>query len=87
MLLDPLGDSEEICEAYHQGDLVNRQFQEAIQLLQSWWADYPNNPQPHYLMGMTYAERSSIPLAIQSLQRAVKLDPDYFQAHLALANA
>ena len=87
MLLDPQGDSEEICEAYAKGYLLNRQFQEAIRLLESWSADYPGNPQPHYLMGMTYAERSSLPLAIQSLQRAVELDPGYFQARLALANA
>jgi len=87
LLLDPQGDSEEICEAYAQGYLLNRQFQEAIQLLESWSADYPGNPQPHYLMGMTYAERSNLPLAIPSLQRAIELDPGYFQARLALANA
>jgi tetratricopeptide (TPR) repeat protein len=87
MLLDPQGDSEEICEAYAQGYLLNRQFQEAIRLLESWSADYPDNPQPHYLMGMTYAEWSNLPLAIQSLQRAVELDPEYFEARLALANA
>lgn len=87
MLLDPQGDSEEICEAYAKGYLLNRQFQEAIRLLESWSADYPGNPQPHYLMGMTSAERSNLPLAIQSLQRAVELDPGYFQARLALANA
>lgn len=87
MLLDPQGDSEEICEAYAKGYLLNRQFQEAIGLLESWGADYPGNPQPHYLMGMTYAERGNLPLAIQSLQRALELDSDYFQARLALANA
>lgn len=87
MLLDPQGDTHEICEAYVRGYLVNRRFQEAVQLLESWSADYPENPQPHYLLGITYAERSKATLAVKSLQRAVELDPDRFQARLALANA
>jgi tetratricopeptide (TPR) repeat protein len=87
LLLDPQGDSEEICEAWVHGYLVSRRFDEAMQLLQSWSADYPENPQPHYLMGLTYGERGQIPLAITSLQRAVELDRGYFPARLALANA
>ena len=86
MLLDPQGDTNEICDAYVQGYLVNRRFQEAIQLLESWSADYPENPRPHYLLGIIFAERSKTALAVKSLQRAVELDPDHFQARLALAN-
>ena len=87
MLLDPQGDTDEICEAYAQGYLLNRRFLDAIELLQSWSADYPENPQPHFLLGMTYADRSKTTLAVRELQRAVQLEPSFFRARLALANA
>lgn len=87
MLLDPGEDTEEICEAFSLGYLMNRRFDECVQLLESWSADYPENPQPHYLMGLLLGEQKKFAAAAKSLEKAIVLEPDYFEARLSLANA
>jgi len=87
MLLDPQGDTEEICEAFVLGYLLNRRFHDAIQILEPWSADYPDTAQPHYLLGLTYAENDKLAPSVKSLRRALELEPDYMQARLALAKA
>jgi len=42
--------------------------------------DTPNKPQVHYLLGQIYAEEGEAKLALASFEKAVQLDPRYFNA-------
>jgi len=87
MLLDPMGDTEEICEAFVLGYLSIQHFDEAAQLIESWSADYPKNPEPHFLTGLIHGEEQRFASAEESFLKALQISPAHFQARLALANA
>lgn len=87
MLLDPLDDTEEICEAFVLGYLSLQHFDEALPLIESWSADYPENPQPHYLKGLILAEERKFAQADASFRKALQIRPSHFQARFALANS
>lgn len=86
MLLDPRGETEEICEAYVLGYISIQHFNEATRLIESWSADYPDNAEPHYLQGLILAEENKLRLAEESFKKALRITPDHFQTRLALAN-
>ncbi len=86
MLLDPRGDTEEICEAYVLGYISIQHFDEATRLIESWSADYPESAEPHFLKGLMLAEENKLTQAEESFRKAISLAPEHFQARLSLAN-
>jgi len=44
----------------------------------------PRNPLGHYLMGKVYRSRGQVAAAIESMERAVALQPDWVEANLEL---
>lgn len=77
LLLDPRGDTEEICEAYVLGYISIQHFDEATRLIESWSADYPDNAEPHYLKGLMLAEENKLNLAEASFRKALELSSNH----------
>src|SRR3974390_2509764 len=60
--------------------LRNREFDRALQLLQSGLQQSPNNPQLWMLQGLAYSGKGDKKLALSSYQHALKIAPDYLPA-------
>lgn len=60
--------------------LRNREFDRALQLLQSGLQQSPNNPQLWMLQGLSYSGKGDKKLALSSYQHALKIAPDYLPA-------
>jgi predicted Zn-dependent protease len=86
LLTDPGGDAAEICEAYVYGYMRTRQATRALQLLESWIADFPNDPRPHLLRGRLRRQLEQLSLAEQDLRRALALAPDSPEIAIELAD-
>ncbi|MFV1965190.1 MAG: tetratricopeptide repeat protein [Pirellulaceae bacterium] len=84
LLTDPRGDHAEICEAFVIGYIKMHDVDAARKLLAAWQHDLPGDPQPHFLLGMTYQDYDW-KSAIDHYQRALKIDPSHEQAAFALA--
>lgn len=81
---DQQGDGAEIYEAYVMGYIRNYRLNEAVSLITSWAEDYPSDPQPFYLRGYLWQDLYRWKDAEKDFQKAVDLDPDYYEAHLGL---
>jgi tetratricopeptide (TPR) repeat protein len=60
--------------------LRNREFDRALQLLQSRLQQSPNNSQLWMLQGLAYSGKGDKKLALSSYQSALKISPDYLPA-------
>ena len=60
--------------------LRTREFDRALQLLQSGLQQSPNNPQLWMLQGLAYFGKDDKKLALSSYQHALKISPDYLPA-------
>ena len=49
--------------------------------------EFPNSPMGHFSLGKLYLEERRYPEAVQSLEAAVKLDPEYAAALVSLGDA
>lgn len=85
LLTDARGDEAEICEAFVIGHLKHRHFDKAVQLLRAWSADFPNDAQPHYYLGLIEQERKSWDEAIRHYNQALQANPKHAMAALATA--
>ena len=85
LLTEPRGDESEICEAFVVGFFRNHRISDALQLLESWIADHPEDPHPRYLRGKIWTEGQKFEQARQDFLRAWELDPTYFAAAYELA--
>jgi len=52
----------------------------ALPLLEAFEKDNPDNPRTPYLLGLILAEKNDFPQAMLAYRRALKLDPNYFNA-------
>lgn len=84
LLTDPQGDQAEISEAYVYGYMAARRFNNALDLLEGWIADLPQDPQPYYLRGMVWQELTHSDKALDDFRRAVEVDPTHYAALTAL---
>ena len=50
-------------------------------------ADFPDSPMGHFSLGKLYLEQRRYPEAIQALERACTLDPEYAAALVSLGDA
>lgn len=74
-----------ICEAYAQGFLLNHQLNDAVQILEAWAADFPEDPRPHAGMGLILKENGQFTSAADKLREALKRDPGITKYRLTLA--
>jgi tetratricopeptide (TPR) repeat protein len=86
LLTDPGDDAAEICEAYVTGFIRNQRADQAAPLLESWSADFPNDPLPWLMRGKLFIELTQWPQAEQALKKALALRPEDSEAAYYLAN-
>ena len=64
----------------HFGPATNREFDKALQSVQSALQGSPNNPQLWMLQGLAYSGTGDSKSALASYQHALKISPDYLPA-------
>ncbi len=73
-------DADEICYAYAQGCLLKYRLDEAINILDLWQADYPNDARPHFLRGRILEHRSNAVGAGEEFRKALQKNRYYASA-------
>ena len=87
LLIDPRGDSEEICDAFVLGYVRTQRETQALQLLQSWISDWGNHARPLILRAKIWSLKSMFAEAEADLRRAVQVEPANSEAVMELAKA
>lgn len=80
LLLEPRDDGREILEAYVQGFLHIGQPEPAIGLINAWKADFPEDSQPHFLLGMIERRRGRHGLAVAAFDAAIERNSNRLDA-------
>ena len=80
LLIDQNHDAAEICEAFVLGCLLNYRFADAQKILDLWQADYPDDPQPHYLRGRILEHENNYEGSEKEFRLALKLQPRHAAA-------
>ncbi len=80
LLINHNDEASEISEAFVLGSMMNYRFAEAKKVLDIWQADYPDDPQPHYLRGRILEHDSDYERAEQEYRAAMKLQPRHAPA-------
>ncbi|QDT88679.1 tetratricopeptide repeat protein [Gimesia algae] len=84
MLIEPEGNVQDICETYVNSCILNYQFNDALQILELWEADFPNDPLPNFMRGKMYEHKLGWQEAITEYQTTLKKDPGYAAAAYSL---
>ncbi|REK31332.1 MAG: hypothetical protein DWQ41_00325 [Planctomycetota bacterium] len=87
LMLDPRGDSAEICEAFVTGYLRTGLDAAALGVLDTWIADHPEDQRPLILKGQLLLRDGSYARAAQQLRAAATLDPDNPELAISLGKA
>ena len=85
LLIDQNHDAAEICEAYILSCLLNYRFAETKKILGLWQADYPDDPQPHFLRGRILEHETDYIGSEKEFRTAMKLQPRHAAAAFNLA--
>jgi tetratricopeptide (TPR) repeat protein len=80
LLLDPGDDAQEICEAFASGYYLNHELKKAAALIDSWAADFPEDPQPWLFRGRIQKSQHEPKLAESAFREALKRDPNFVDA-------
>lgn len=85
LLMDAGQDGPEICEAFVRGYMNAFRLDRALELLDAWQVDYPDDPQPHFCRGVFRERQENWPEATEAFRRALELAPhrDDVRLHLA----
>lgn len=78
-------DVDEACEAYANGLLFNMRQQEALNVVNQWAKDYPDDPRPEYVKGKIFQSLNRSELAEEAFRHALELAPDSPEIELILA--
>ncbi|MCG6158248.1 tetratricopeptide repeat protein [Rubinisphaera margarita] len=78
-------DLSAICEAYVLGLMMQFRIDQAIQVIELWKADFPDDPQPHFLEGRLLEYQTYLDGASIALKRAVDRAPHHVPALVGLA--
>lgn len=84
MLIEPEGNIQDICETYVNSCILNYQFNDALQILELWEADFPDDPLPNFMRGKMYEHKLAWQDAIAEYQSTLKKDPEYAAAAYSL---
>lgn len=85
MMIDPKGNAQDICETFVNSCILNYRFPEALQVLELWQADFPDDPLPHYYRGRILEHKGSWDGAEEEFTAALKIAPDNIPAAYNLA--
>jgi tetratricopeptide (TPR) repeat protein len=76
LLADPRDDGVDICEAYVQGYFINLRTREALQLLDAWKRDYPEDAQAYFMEGYLRQALAQTREAIAAYRKGLELRPE-----------
>lgn len=85
LLINPQGDIQDICETYVNSCVLNYQFNEALQILDLWEADFSEDPLPNFMRGKIYEHSRALKEATEEYQKTLSKDPRYAPAAYSLA--
>lgn len=74
-----------ICEAFSRGSIAAYRLEDAESVLSTWQADFPNDPQPHFLRGRLLEHRANLDGAASEFQAALAKAPRHGPAAFNLA--
>ena len=77
LLQSPGDDGSEICQAFCYGYLLNLRTNEALTLIDVWQKDFPQDPRPHFMRGLTMQMLSRFPEAAEAFREGLNLAPDW----------
>jgi predicted Zn-dependent protease len=77
----------EICEALVTGYLRQYRFDDAGLVIDAWQADYPDDPQPHFSLGMVWVHLQTWKKAAAEFRLVLEKDSDHHRARLELAKS
>jgi tetratricopeptide (TPR) repeat protein len=80
LMPDSFGEIESLCMGCEATFESEQERHLARDVFEKMAKDTPDKPQVHYLLGEIYSEEGDPKLAIESYERAVHLDPHYFNA-------
>ncbi len=80
LLVEQNDQAAEICEAFVLGCMQNYRFPEAEKILDVWQADYPEDPEPHYLRGRILEHATEYDSAEQEYREAFRIQPRHAAA-------
>jgi tetratricopeptide (TPR) repeat protein len=87
LLNSSTADGAEIYEAYANGCVLNYQFRDARVIIDGWTKDFPEDPQPHLLLGRILEHGGNHSGAADEYRRALQLGPAYAPAAYNLGRA
>jgi tetratricopeptide (TPR) repeat protein len=73
-------DSREICSAYANGLAASSRFEDAINVLAAWGADYPHDPRPVFRHGRILEHQRRKEEALEKYQAALRIAPGFAPA-------
>lgn len=83
-LRNGLGDSSEISDAYANGLTILSRFDQALNVLQAWQNDYPDDPRPPYRIGRIYEHQAVWDKAQDHYRQSINVSPTYHPARFRL---
>lgn len=86
LLKDPRDDGREICEAYVAGYLLNYSYDQALQILDAWKSDFPQDPHPYVIFGKIHEGNRNSKLAAENYRKALEIDEKQTPARIRLAD-
>jgi tetratricopeptide (TPR) repeat protein len=84
ILIEPEGSVQDICETYVNSCILNYQFDDALQILKLWEADFPTDPLPNFMRGKMYEHNLAWEAASTEYEAALSKDPGFAPAAYSL---
>lgn len=84
MLSKPGRDAGEICEAFVNGALVDGRTEVALTIIPVWQQEFPNDPQPHYMLGRLYEHKLDTSAAENEYRLALQRDSRHWPSRYGL---
>lgn len=80
-------DGPEVCDAFVKYALARFRLDEAAMVIETWKADFPNDPRPYLVEGNITSVLQRWPDAERLYRQALKIDPGLTDARIQLAEA
>ncbi len=87
LLVEAGSDGPEICKAYTAFALNRLRLDVALRIIETWRRDYPNDPEPHYLLGLVHSTLRRFKESLPHFEQALALDAHHRDARYRLAKA